>query len=164
MGPARARRRRAKPVKAGDILVKTLAKLGLGDQGRRLRLYQVWHQAVGPEIAARTEPGAFSRGVLTVKATSNAWLNELTFLREEIICRLNKAVGSQMVKDLKLQSGRLAPKQKTTPEPVIVAPLDPEDLVEARRTAEPIEDPEVRAAFESMMGVAKRAMRRKGSR
>lgn len=156
MGPPRAFRRRARLRQAGEVLANTLSRMGLSDQGRRLKIYQAWADAVGPEIAARTEAGAFTRGVLIVKASSPAWQNELTFLRDEIIRRLNRALGSKVVRELKIQSGRLSPALPEDRRAVPHVPLTTEELARTQAASLEIQDPEVRGAFQRMMGMAKR--------
>ena len=90
-----------------EALTEAFASLGLTDVARRLRIGRAWRQAVGEQIANRTEPETFRRGVLLVKAASAAWQNELVFLREEIILKVNKALGGETVKELKVVTGRV---------------------------------------------------------
>ena len=144
------RRRKRKLENAGDAILAALGELGLTDQARRLVIWQAWPRVVGPEIANRTEPEGFSRGVLRVKASSAAWQNELTFHKQEIRDRLNKVLGPGLVKDIKVQSGTVRPREREAP----IVPPRPDDREKAlaARAASDIPDAEVRAAFESFMG------------
>ncbi len=130
-------------------MAATLGRLGLSEQAERLRIAQHWSAAVGPRIAERTVTHAFSRGVLTVKAASAAWQNELTFLKQDIIKRLNELLGERRVRELKVISGHLGSSTGRRGPPPARPTVD--ELSTASATAEAIGDPEVRAAFGGMM-------------
>jgi hypothetical protein len=49
---------------------------------------RAWHDAVGDRIARRTRPMRLDRKVLTVRAATAVWAQELTFLAPAIIKRL----------------------------------------------------------------------------
>lgn len=50
---------------------------------------RAWHDAVGDRISRRTRPMRLERRVLTVRAATAAWAQELTFVAPTIIERLN---------------------------------------------------------------------------
>ena len=139
----------------------TLKKLGLTDVAKRVRISAAWTQAVGPEIAAHTEPQSLQRGVLVVRSTSAAWQNELTFLKGEILTRLNAALGrEQAVRDLRVVGGALRsrPAGPERPKWLDEAPT-PEDLDVARDASLPIADPDLKARFERVILLDRRARR-----
>jgi len=159
----RRRRRYVPPKPAAGTLLKMLEKLGLTDQVRRLRIARAWNEAVGKGIAARTQPLGFSRGVLLVKSNSAAWQNELTFLKADIITKVNAALGRQMVKELKVVAGRIEPVTEPRPKPAWVSDKpSADDLDVARDASQPLADPELREAFESLLLVDRRAHRARG--
>jgi hypothetical protein len=49
----------------------------------------LWQEAVGPRIARRARPVRLERGVLTVRAATSVWAQELTFLAPNIISQLS---------------------------------------------------------------------------
>jgi len=142
----------------GEAMGATLGKLGLSDQAERLRIVEVWREAVGARIAERTTPHAFSRHVLTVKASSAAWQNELTFLKGTLIARLNELLGTALVREIKVISGHLSTaslkRERRAP-----APSEAERRT-AASVAESIPDDEVRDAFGRMMARHLAAKRR----
>jgi len=149
----RRRRRRTQPTALADSLAKAFERIGLTDQARRLRILAIWPSAVGEAVAERTEVQSFSRGVLTVRSQSAAWRNELTFLKRDLLAQLNAALGSHMVHELRIVSGRVqkpaaaaARKRRKASTPVA-----PRDRQQAAATASTISDPEVREAFARMM-------------
>ena len=148
---SKRRRRRARPLEsAGDAVYRTLCAAGLTDQAQRLRIFQCWKEAVGPEIAARTAPQIFSRGTLIVKAASPTWQNELMFLKASIIAQVNEMLGKKMVRELKVISGQM-PKQEK-PEQAFRCPMPlAQDFAAARQMASPIADEGIRGAFENLI-------------
>lgn len=49
-----------------------------------------WEQAVGPRVAARTQPLRIERGVLYVRVATAAWANELSMLTDAILEQLRE--------------------------------------------------------------------------
>jgi hypothetical protein len=49
----------------------------------------LWQEAVGARIARRARPVRLERGVLTVRAATSVWAQELTFLAPTIIAQLS---------------------------------------------------------------------------
>ncbi len=146
---------------AAHAVLGLLKKLGLTDHARRLRISAAWAQAVGPEIATRTQPQSFNRGVLVVKSSSAAWQNELTFLKAEIITRVNEALeGRATVRELKVISGTIAPRDHQEPPPPWLdqAPTA-DDLDVARDASLPIQDPELKQSFERALLLQRRKRR-----
>jgi hypothetical protein len=64
---------------------------------------KAWHDAVGDRIARRARPMRLENGVLTVRAATAVWAQELTFLAPSIVQRL-KALGIQ-VESLRFRVG-----------------------------------------------------------
>jgi len=156
--PERYRRRKRPLQGVGDLVGKALEAAGLTDQARRFRIYQGWRDAVGPDIGARTEPESFSRGVLVVRAHTASWQNELTFLKADIINKLNSLLGAGVVRDLKVVAGHGSAKRREAP---YVAPAPtPADAAEAASCGRAIPDDEVRREFERLMRLDLAAKRR----
>jgi predicted nucleic acid-binding Zn ribbon protein len=162
--PLRPRKQQTKP--AMQAVLSLLKKMGLTDQARRLRITAAWAMAVGPEIAARTEPLSFRRGVLTVRSASAAWQNELTFLKDDIISRVNHVLGDKgSVRELRVVGGTVTPRDNA-PEPPpawVTAQPTAEDLDVARDAGQAIADPELRRVFERTLLLERRRRRIRGT-
>lgn len=155
----RHRRRKKDLVGGGESVAAALEGLGLTDYAQRLRIQIAWREAVGPEIADRTAPASFTRGTLVVRTKNAAWANELTFLAAEIVVRVNAALGSKAVKELKIQAGHIPGRPDDAPPAWTRTPLSSAEKRAVESTAQSIEDPEVRAAFERAMGHFQRLAR-----
>jgi predicted nucleic acid-binding Zn ribbon protein len=65
-------------------------------------IWASWPTIVGPDVARRAVPKSFSRATLVVAVESSTWLQELSYLKEQILDRLAEAVGPSVVKNIKL--------------------------------------------------------------
>jgi predicted nucleic acid-binding Zn ribbon protein len=81
-------------------LVSVLEELGLGKKIRQLRALEVWNEAVGERIARVATPERIDGGKLVVRVSNAPWRSELVFLKKEIMVKLNKALGEEVVKEI----------------------------------------------------------------
>lgn len=61
-----------------------------------------WPQIVGPDIAAHVEPLSFTDGVLTLRADSTAWAQQMTLLTSSVLARVEEEIGAGSVSELKV--------------------------------------------------------------
>jgi hypothetical protein len=117
-----------RPDRVGDALQHVLQRI---DPERRLELFRVWASEVGAAIAARAEPTAFRDGILSVRVSSAAWMQELQFAKEDIRKRLNQRLGTEAVRDVYFVSGGGEPTPPARPartSRVADEPKEPIDL------------------------------------
>ncbi len=82
----------------GALRAPTRERDSSSDMGRRVAA--LWADAVGPEIAANTEPLHIKQGRLVVAASSSAWAQTLHLMGQEIRARLNAQMKSDQVKEI----------------------------------------------------------------
>jgi len=70
---------------------------GLADGVAGWRAVELWPEVVGEEIAGRTNASRFSDGTLIVEVTHPTWMHELSFMRKEIVGKLNAALERDAV-------------------------------------------------------------------
>jgi len=104
---------------------------------------RAWHDAVGDRVARRTRPLRLERKVLTVRAATAVWAQELSFLAPAIVERLT-ALGCA-VESLRFCVGPIEPPSRAPkPLPIKTVP-PPRPLPKALSLAiERIEDPALR--------------------
>lgn len=73
-------------------------------------VWDFWDRVVGETVARNAQPAAFKHRILMVHVSSSAWLQELHFLKKELIMRLNQAAGGRVVEDIQFKIGMLAAK------------------------------------------------------
>ena len=67
-------------------------------------IQRAWPEAVGPVVAAECEPVAERGGAVTVVCRSAVWAQELTFMAPDLVERLNGALGSSRVTELRCRA------------------------------------------------------------
>ncbi len=77
-----------------------LQKLQLDKRVLGWKVLTVWNEVVGPRIGANTKPVAYRDSKLFVQVSTTTWLHELSFMREEIVRRLNEKVGKKAIEDI----------------------------------------------------------------
>ena len=70
-----------------------------------LDLWDLWEETVGPDISANARPAAINGNLLLVHVSSSVWMHQLRFLEQELVQRLNRAMGKNSVKHLKFKIG-----------------------------------------------------------
>ncbi len=68
-------------------------------------MQEVWERAAGPAIAASARPTAERDGVLTVTCEAAVWAQELDLMADELIARLNAALGAERIRELRCRTG-----------------------------------------------------------
>ena len=58
---------------------------------------------VSPEIAAHAQPVRLYRNRLEVRCDHDVWRTELTYLRPELIQRINEVLGEPLVEEIWLR-------------------------------------------------------------
>jgi len=84
----------------GDILNKTAGDLGLFPKAQKYRVFSIWHKVVG-EVSRQARPRRLQGDVLFVATASSAWAQELTFVRQVILSKLNHALGGEYIREIR---------------------------------------------------------------
>jgi predicted nucleic acid-binding Zn ribbon protein len=99
--------KRGQPVSIADVMAQVLAQKGMTARIAQVGAMDDWATAVGAQIAAVTEPlSVTADGVLWVRVTTAAWMNELSLLAPTLLQRLNDVPGRAPVKQLRFRLGR----------------------------------------------------------
>ncbi|NVO18129.1 MAG: DUF721 domain-containing protein [Bacteroidetes bacterium] len=94
--------RRSTEILLKDAIEKFLKDFHLEDKLKETQLLGSWEKVAGKLIARHTEEIFIREQVLYIKADSPALKQELNFMRTKLLTKLNKAVGSEVIKDIKL--------------------------------------------------------------
>jgi len=92
--------RTSAPKRLGSILPVLLEKLGLSGGIRNHQLLDRWGEIVGPKIADVTTAERLVDGRLWISVSHPAWRIELTFIKQELIDKVNDDLGEKIVKDI----------------------------------------------------------------
>ncbi|MFH0727151.1 MAG: DUF721 domain-containing protein [Pseudomonadota bacterium] len=73
-----------------------------------IRIREVWEEIVGAAIAKNAQPVAYQKRLLLVNVESSVWIQQLQFLKEDILTRMHEVTGEGMVDDIKFRIGSLS--------------------------------------------------------
>jgi len=122
------------------------------------KLLKNWAEIAGEQIAAHTRPDQIKFKKLYLIAESSVWIQHLTFLKPELIEKINSAAGRSLITDVVLRVGtmeRAEPVQEAgEPEEVIAPVPSPQSLAEAHAHTAAVTDPELRAKLTDVIAQA----------
>jgi hypothetical protein len=96
---------KSKLVHIGSIINDVLKNYRREPDGELIRVWHVWDSIVGDVISKNAKPAAFKGRILLVHVTSSTWVHQLQFLKEEMIAKLNEALGKSLIDNLKFKIG-----------------------------------------------------------
>lgn len=92
-------------VKVGHIIKDVLRSQRKHGDAKMIRVWDIWPSAVGEHIGANTNPAAFRGRLLIVNVVDSAWLQELWFLKKDIVGKVNNCLGEELVEEIKFKIG-----------------------------------------------------------
>ncbi|MBF0309522.1 MAG: DUF721 domain-containing protein [Magnetococcales bacterium] len=121
-------------------------------QSRAQLLWRDWRRCVGSRVASHTEPVRLDRHALTVRVDSPAWMNQLTFLKGEILQALQVHLPALDIRELRFQQGSLQFAQpETTPVSRPLPPPTPEEQAQAEEILSGVSNPELHATLKRLI-------------
>ncbi len=69
------------------------------------QICSLWNHAVGEIIAKSAQPAALKEKILIVHVNSSPWIQQLQFLKKEIVEKINLASEKEMLEDIKFKIG-----------------------------------------------------------
>ena len=142
---------------ANDVIASGLGKFDLVQGLRPHMAKAIWPKVVGPQVAAATQTVEIRGGdVLVIRAKHSSWANELTLIKDDIIRRLNRELGGNVIRDLYIDASGLRPDAHPTepvePEPpapkaheIESAPVSPWKVLDIEKKVASIKDPSLRS-------------------
>ena len=116
------------------------------------KLWELWPEAVGPELAKRCAPLSLRSGRLTVAVESPVWLQQLTLLSATVIENVNDLLGGEVVKKAVFKQATVNPPEvvpeEGLPEGWEKIPLTPEEELKVEAACLSLEDGELRQSVE----------------
>jgi hypothetical protein len=99
------RKRQPRLISIGEILFAAMKRRGMGAKIEENFLRKLWPQAVGDQIASKTQPDCFKNGILFVRTVSSVWVQQLHFMKREVLEKLNQLSGKQLVREIHFHVG-----------------------------------------------------------
>jgi hypothetical protein len=70
-----------------------------------LKIHEAWAGIVGEKMVENAVPWAMKNKVLLVHVTSSIWIQELHFLKDDLIMKINQTLGEQAITDMIFKIG-----------------------------------------------------------
>lgn len=140
-----------------SILSRLAHKLGLETRLLEVQLKRRWTEIAGAQIAAHTRPDQIRFKKLSLLVENSVWLQQLTYLKPELLDKINDAADRKIVTDITLRVGEVRQvsekKEAKNDEPAQPAPT-PATMAEAAAHAAAVNDPDLRDRLTAVMANA----------
>lgn len=73
----------------------------LASDFQRYRLKLDWAKVTGPMISEKCSPVGFSNGLLYIWVVNSTWMNQLFYVRKELVKKINDYVGKDWVREIR---------------------------------------------------------------
>jgi predicted nucleic acid-binding Zn ribbon protein len=90
----------------GGVLGRVLENLGLSREMTGWRAVEAWPKLVGPRVARHARAVSFREGTLQVEVDGSAWMQELGYLKRDLVQRINQQLGGEHVRDVRMMLPR----------------------------------------------------------
>ena len=97
-----------------DLIAGVIKTHGFQSRIVEFSLQQQWGAIVGPHIAGHTYPESIRHRKLFLLAETSVWLQQLLFLKSEILAKITEVMGEDVLTDIVLRVG-VAPVPVTDP-------------------------------------------------
>ncbi len=87
----------------GQALERLTRSLGIGKMLDEYGVLEVWGPVVGERIAAVSTALRIENGVLFIGVTTAPWRAELSMQRQDIMRKINAAVGKEVVREIRFR-------------------------------------------------------------
>jgi len=104
------KRAQSTPENVGPILERLFSSLNLGIKVKQYQILDVWEGVVGEAIARQTQPNHIRNMVLWVTVSSSTWMQQLEFMKKQIVGRLNECIGEKVITDIRFRIGEISQK------------------------------------------------------
>ena len=94
-------------VQIGGVIRQVLRSCRRESGADLIRIWRLWDDTVGSVIAPNAQPAAFKGRLLLVHVASSSWMQQLRFLKQDMIKKLNLALEEELIEDIKFKIGPL---------------------------------------------------------
>lgn len=90
-------------IKLGDAISQIFKEEKLDEKYSIFSIRNGWESIVGKTVAKHTTQINYAQGILFVSIDSSIVRNEISYVKESIIEKINKFVGKKLIKELVLK-------------------------------------------------------------
>lgn len=90
-----------------EVIKNIMEKISLSDGYKKNWLLERWNDLAGDAASHHSTPTKISRSLLFVRVDSSVWTYHMFTQKNTIINKINQLYGSDMILDIKFQSGKI---------------------------------------------------------
>ena len=129
-----------------------LRRLNLDTKMRGYAVWGVWDQTVGETVAQQAQPAFVRVGILFVKCSSSAWMQQLQFMKVTIRDELNRLLEKEVIKDIRFQIGTITRPSNDEPSATDQeVALDDDERERIDEALRPLQDDETKEIVRRIM-------------
>jgi predicted nucleic acid-binding Zn ribbon protein len=91
------------PEHIGGVIDQLVSDLGIKTKLDEHAVVAIWNDIVGEQISKVTKAARVDDSVLIVQVAAAPWRTELVFRKQEILEKIQKRVGADVVKDIRFR-------------------------------------------------------------
>ncbi len=135
------------------ILNRLTRKAGLEKGIASFNLGEHWEEAVGHQIAVHTHPQEIRFETLTILIDEAVWMHQLSFMKKEIIDKVNYFLKKRPIKNIHFRIAPLPPRSRASETPPVPqsTKLSHEDAAILSKELEFITDHDLKAVIQKAM-------------
>ncbi len=92
----------SRPVPLKKIIDSLIESYGIKNTLSQYKIFNVWENVVGDQIAKVAKPEVVKYGELYLKVNDNVWRHELFYMKSEILEKIKKFDPETKIRDIKL--------------------------------------------------------------
>ena len=138
-----------------NVLEKILPFYGLKTRLVEWSLRLKWREVVGEQVAAHSQPTRLNFKRLLVMVDSPAWVQHLSFLKPELLDKIQCSLGKETVAEIQFKVGTLS---ESSPHPSLSPPARPlrtrlgeEEAALVEEYLRPLQDPTLKERMRSLI-------------
>lgn len=99
------RPRRPDPQPLGRALEELVVRRRWGGRLSGARIFEIWDEVAGPDVATHATPVRLHGGVLVIRAEDAGWATQLQYFTGELQARANSLLGPNSVRRVQIVIG-----------------------------------------------------------
>jgi hypothetical protein len=99
----------SRPKSIRGILESTLKGLELDFELKVYSIWGSWREIVGESLARQAQPRSIRNRILFIDVSHSTWVQQLQFLKPNLLEKLNAFLGEPILKDIRFRLGKISP-------------------------------------------------------
>ncbi len=90
-------------VTLGAALKKAISTPAVRRHIRAAEVFEDWETFVGPAVANHVQPESFEKGILTLRADSSVWRQQVILMKPQLLDRISGKLKTHKVRELRVK-------------------------------------------------------------